>query len=88
MTEHDAPTTADLDDLARKLDAFGRELAPSQQAVLRDLLAKAAAEPAEPDEVAGFTVHAENQSAFTRHDAPRPVHMNSFSVMGVHLFYY
>lgn len=85
MTEHDAPTKADLDDLAAKLDAFGQELSPSQQAVLRDLLVKAADEP---DEVTGFTVHAENQSAFTRHDAPRPVHMNSFSVMGVHLFYY
>lgn len=84
MTEHAAATRGDLDELASKLEAFGEQLPPSQQAVLRALLVKAADDP---DEVTGFTVHADNLLvADTRHTAPDPG--RPFSVMGVVLFYY
>lgn len=84
MTEHAAATRTDLDELATKLEAFGEQLPSSQQEVLRTLLAKAADDP---DEVSGFTVHADNLLvADTRHTAPDPA--KPFAVMGVVLFYY
>jgi hypothetical protein len=42
MLEHDEPTEADLEDLAERLGSFGEQLSPSQQAVFRHLLSRAA----------------------------------------------
>jgi hypothetical protein len=98
MPEHEAPTEADLEDLARRLEAFGDELPPREQAAFRDLLVKAAGGPVAreadggggaasiPDERSVSTAsHAENHSADTRFTIPPP---RVFYVMGVPVFEY
>lgn len=88
MSEHDAATKADLDDLASKLDTFAEQLSPGQQAVRRDLLGKAADNP---DEVTGFEAmtrtgrHVQPQAATSPSGLPSTPG-TPFSVMGVVLF--